>query len=86
MRWKFSHLKNSLMFGFAGSCPSQSVPLSASAVCGVDARFDNVVLVCTGVKWMCGLMSSWAAMTESRVKGRAGSTLPIVRSVGSSKV
>jgi hypothetical protein len=57
MRWKFSHLKNRRIFGFAGSCPSHCVPFSASCVCGVDARFDSVVFVRMGVRWIWGLMS-----------------------------
>jgi len=68
MRWKFSALKNSFIFGFAGSCPSHCVPLNASGLCGVHARFVNVVLVRIGVRCMYGLMSVWAASTEERVK------------------
>jgi hypothetical protein len=70
MRCRFSHLKNSLILGFAGSCPSHCVLLSASAVCGVDARVERVVFVRMGVRWMWGLMIAWAATTDSRVKGR----------------
>ena len=32
------------------------------------ARLIKVVLVKTGVSWMCGLMRAWAASTEARVK------------------
>lgn len=70
MRWKFSALKNSRNFGFAGVSPAHWVPCSASGVCGVDARVVNVVLVRMGVRWMCGLIISWAARTEARVSGR----------------
>jgi hypothetical protein len=58
------------MLGRAGSWPSHCVPTSASGVCGVDARVVKVVFVRIGVRWMCGLMSSWAARTEARVRGR----------------
>lgn len=67
--WKFSALKNSLMFGLAGSCPSHGVPFNAAGDCGVDARFESVVLVSTGVVWMYGLIRACAARTDSRVRG-----------------
>jgi hypothetical protein len=69
MRWKFSHLKNKLIFGAAGVWPSQGVPTSAEADCGVLARFVSVVLVCTGVWCMWGWIRVWAACTEGRVRG-----------------
>jgi hypothetical protein len=70
MRWRFSHLKNSRTLGLAGVWPSHCVLFNASAVCGLDARLFNVVLVRMGVRWMCGLIKAWAATTDSRVKGR----------------
>ena len=36
---------------------------------GVEARSLSVVLVKTGVWWMKGFISSWAAITEARVRG-----------------
>jgi hypothetical protein len=62
-------LNHRRIVGFAGLCPSQGVPRSASGVCGVDAREVRMVFVRTGVKWMCFSISSWAAMTEGRVRG-----------------
>lgn len=67
--WKFSALKNSLILGFAGSCPSHGVHFNASGDCGVDARLLSVVLVSTGVVWMWGWTSLCAATMDSRVNG-----------------
>lgn len=47
------------------------MPCSASGVWGVDARFESVVLVRMGVRWMCGLMRVWASSTYARVRGRS---------------
>ena len=67
--WKFSHLKKRLIFGRAGDRPSSGVPISASAFCGDEAMSFKADEVRTGVRWMCSLMSSSAAMTEDRVRG-----------------
>lgn len=39
---------------------------------------DSVVLVRTGVRWMCDLISSCAAITEERVRGRVEAGEPMV--------
>jgi hypothetical protein len=49
IRWKFSHLNQSLSTGFAGAQPAQGVPSSSAGVRGVDASVLSVVLVRTGV-------------------------------------
>lgn len=69
MRCKFSHLNHRRITGFAGVRPAQRVPSRSSLVRGVDASAVSVRLVRTGVRWTCGLTSSWAATTEARLSG-----------------
>lgn len=42
------------------------------------ARLVKVVLVKTGVSWMCGLIRAWAASTEARVREAGGAGEDIV--------
>jgi len=58
------------MFGCAGLWPSHGVATIASGVCGVEANFERVLDVKTGVRWMWSRMRLWADCTEERSSGR----------------
>ena len=63
-------MKKKFILGCADFCPSKVVPIRASGACGVDVRFERVVHVKTGVRWMCSFMRSRADWTEERFNGR----------------
>ena len=56
MRCRFSHLNQSRIFGLDGVRPSQFVPTRAAASLAVEANASMVLLVSTGVWWMCSRM------------------------------
>ena len=58
------------MRGWAGSRPSNGVPIRDERGCGVEARWLRVEEVRRGVRWMYGFMRAWAVVMEVRVRGR----------------
>ena len=63
-------MKKRFILGCADFCPSKVVPIRASGACGVDAKFERVAHVKTGVRWMSFFMRSRADWTEERFNGR----------------
>lgn len=66
-RCRFSHLKKRRIFGLAGVSCSVSPDNGEEGSCGVDASVLSVVLVSSGVRWMCGSMRACASSTWAGV-------------------